>query len=371
MDQNPPSSSNRCDIVTVQPVSIIDHIIKVPDMLSMKELIHSSDDVGGSRPVSAQELKTILSKAASYESRPGGSASNVLRTLASFVGRGGGRVKGKIVGAMGADEWGALFEQSMKNKGVDTSCLYEKEGNTGCCCVVTCNEMRTMRTMFENAAKLTPENLTIEHIRGARYVFVSLYCFYQQGLVEKIVELGQAAGCHIVCDLASWDIVEKFGDRLLNILEKSPVEICFCNEDEAKKVAMIGQECVNPTIEKGAQCLLDHGASKVIVTQGKDGSSLFYKDGDAVVRFHQEAYKVESIEDVTGAGDAFSAGVLWGLLQGFELTTALRLGSLSGSAVIQCMGADISPEKWAWFYDTLQLDASVVPRNTSDQRINK
>lgn len=370
MDVTPSSSSERCDIVTVQPVSIIDHIIKVPDMLCMTELIHSSDDIGGSRPISAKELKDILSKAVSYESRPGGSASNVLRTLASFVGQGDARVKGRIVGAMGADEWGALFEQSMKEKGIDTTCLYEKEGNTGCCCVVTCNEMRTMRTMFENAAKLTPENLTIEHIQGARYVFVSSYCFYQEGLVEKIVALGHAAGGHIVCDLASWDIVEKFGDRLLNILETFPIEICFCNEDEAKKMAMVGQECANPTIEKGARRLLDHGASKVIVTQGKDGSSLFYKEGDAVIRFHQEPYKVESIEDVTGAGDAFSAGVLWGLLQGFELTTALRLGSLSGSAVIQCMGADISPEKWAWFYDTLEIDAN-IPRNNTEHLIKE
>lgn len=366
--ENPPSSPQRCDIVTVQPISIIDHIIKVPDMLSMTELIHSSDDVGGSRPVTAEELKDILSKSASYESRPGGSASNVLRTLASFVRDGDVRVKGRIVGAIGADKWGSLFKQSMREKGIDTTFLYEKEGNTGCCCVVTCDEMRTMRTMFENAAKLTPANLTMEHIQGARYVFVSSYCFYQNGLVEKIVELGQESGCHIVCDLASWDIVEKFGDRLLTILEKNPIDICFCNEDEAKKMAMLGQACANPTIEQGAQRLLDHGSKKVIVTQGKDGSSLFYKKGDSVVRYHQDAYKIESIEDVTGAGDAFSAGVLWGLLQGFELTTALRLGSLAGSTVIQCTGADISPDSWAWFYDKLQFDFD-APRNNKNEHL--
>jgi sugar/nucleoside kinase (ribokinase family) len=43
--------------------------------------------------------------------------------------------------------------------------------------------------------------------------------------------------------------------------------------------------------------------------------------------------------DTTGAGDAYAAGLLYGLAQGFELARAGALGSLAASEVISHFGA--------------------------------
>ena len=47
--------------------------------------------------------------------------------------------------------------------------------------------------------------------------------------------------------------------------------------------------------------------------------------------------------DLTGAGDLYAAGFLFGLTQGLSLETAGKLGSLAASEIISHVGA--RPEK--------------------------
>lgn len=65
----------------------------------------------------------------------------------------------------------------------------------------------------------------------------------------------------------------------------------------------------------------------VIVTQGERGSLL--RRGREVEEIPSVA--AERVVDPTGAGDAYRAGLLYGLVQGFPLERAARIGSLLGS----------------------------------------
>lgn len=346
---------DTCDIVTVQPVSIVDHIVLVDDEADMKRILGDDDEceIGGSHPISSQQMNVIESQGKVIESKPGGSASNMLRNLASLGG------SCRIVGGRGSDQWGSHFHKSMADRGIDTRYLCVKDGNTGCCCVLTCGNVRTMRPMFESAATFVAKDLQPIHFKGARVLFVSSYCFYHQGLVERMIELGREQGCIIALDMASFEIVRKFSQEITSVLQQ--VDVCFCNEDEAKEFAIRSDpmcpEEMYTTI--GAQYLLENGVLQaVIVTLGEQGCTLFSKldgprDGTRV-----GGYRVENVLDTTGAGDAFSAGFLWGYIKGYDISTCLHIANLTGAAVVQCIGSEISPNMMTWLQERISTYVS-------------
>ena len=74
---------------------------------------------------------------------------------------------------------------------------------------------------------------------------------------------------------------------------------------------------------------MKYGPPTVVVTEGTKGST-GYENG----KFHkQPAYKVKTV-DTTGAGDAFHAGYLYGLLKGFDLAERLKWGA--AVAALKC-----------------------------------
>ena len=82
-----------------------------------------------------------------------------------------------------------------------------------------------------------------------------------------------------------------------------------------------------------AKYLLESGVGCVALKMGERGS--FVSDGRQ--SHHVEAFHVEAL-DATGAGDAFAAGFLCGVLQGCGLEESARLGSACGALCATQMG---------------------------------
>jgi adenosine kinase len=72
----------------------------------------------------------------------------------------------------------------------------------------------------------------------------------------------------------------------------------------------------------------------LIVTEGGDGS-VIYVDGSPL---RIPSVKAEAVLDPTGCGDAYRAGLLYGIAQGFDWPTTGRLASLMGSIKIASRG---------------------------------
>lgn len=107
---------------------------------------------------------------------------------------------------------------------------------------------------------------------------------------------------------------------------------------------------VNKTGWKQADLVaeLDGG---LIVTHGGDGSQLITRDGET----HIPSVKPASIQDPTGCGDAFRAGLLFGLERGWDPADACRLGSILGSIKIAHpapQGHKVDPEKIVQVFKT-------------------
>jgi sulfofructose kinase len=67
----------------------------------------------------------------------------------------------------------------------------------------------------------------------------------------------------------------------------------------------------------------------VVVTRGQAGADAYA----ASTELHVDAVAADQV-DATGAGDAFTAGLLHGLLQGDDMATALEVGAAWGAATV-------------------------------------
>ena len=67
----------------------------------------------------------------------------------------------------------------------------------------------------------------------------------------------------------------------------------------------------------------------VVVTRGREGADAYNASGEV----HVDAVSADQI-DATGAGDAFTVGLLHGLLQGDDMVTALQAGAAWGAATV-------------------------------------
>ncbi len=72
----------------------------------------------------------------------------------------------------------------------------------------------------------------------------------------------------------------------------------------------------------------------LFITHGGRGSSIYTDAGEQQI----EAVQATAIEDPTGCGDAYRAGLLYGISNDMDLATAARLGSLMGALKIAVQG---------------------------------
>lgn len=316
----------------------------------------------------------LLEQAGPHTCHPGGSASNVVRAAARFG------ATARLVGARADDRNGELYATSLRDAGICTKHLIIKTKDvdgtplsTASCCVISNGgqrPQRSMRTMFANTARLEVSELRKELLENSKYLFVSSYACYFEGMISKLVELGAEAGCKIFLDLGSFEIVNAFSGEIDRVFGN--VDICVCNEDEAAAFSELhsvgpdgpgrqsnGLETTDPhrAFDATAQWMLGHGVkSAVIVTLG-DRGCILYERADAArgdKLFEKRVYPAidpeSSVVDSTGAGDAFCGGMLFALSKGMDMARAVEIASTAGSAAVKSVGAVLDDDALAWFH---------------------
>jgi sugar/nucleoside kinase (ribokinase family) len=86
-----------------------------------------------------------------------------------------------------------------------------------------------------------------------------------------------------------------------------------------------------------AAWLRERGVARVAITLGRDGAYAL----DEEVAAHVPPFEVDA-RDETGAGDAFAAGFVYGLLHGWPLARAVRLANAVGALSTTGIGASSS-----------------------------
>jgi sugar/nucleoside kinase (ribokinase family) len=88
----------------------------------------------------------------------------------------------------------------------------------------------------------------------------------------------------------------------------------------------------------GIKEILKKGPKYLIETQGEKGSLIYFLEEDRLKKIKIPPNKVTQVKEATGAGDAFRAGLIKGLLNDWPIEKAARLGSKMGALNVETFG---------------------------------
>ncbi|MCB1111936.1 MAG: adenosine kinase [Chlamydiales bacterium] len=314
----------------------VDHIIRVEE--SFLDTINGGK--GGMVVVDYDTLSHILNTAGGDATRSiGGSAANTIKGLAHF-----GR-SCALFGKIGRDPMGAYFLESATDLGIVS--LYKTTATpTGqVACLVTPDGERTMRTFLGSGTEVVTEDLDPGIFQGTRLVHIEGYSLFYGDLVERAAEMAKDAGAMVSIDLASYELVKQFHDRIISLLY-GYVDVVIANADETWALTGLPPE-------RGCSVLKDICKTAVVLF-GADGC--WVGRGNELI--HGPAFPAHPI-DTTGAGDLFAAGFLHGYLQGHSLEECARYGALTGAAVVEVLGTEIPPVVWEKIHKSIEKSTSL------------
>lgn len=141
----------------------------------------------------------------------------------------------------------------------------------------------------------------------------------------------------------SWDQVNERPRELLTLLRST--EVLIVNQKEGAQLAKVSTRTLPTDILND---LLHLGPKYVALTCGEKGS---YAGNSQQLLFAPPVVNREQVADATGAGDAFTAGFLTGLITDSEnpLVVALTAGTANAASAIESVGA------WSGMLDTDEL----------------
>jgi len=249
---------------------------------------------------------------------PGGSAANTIVGLARLGAAAG------FIGKVANDHEGRLLLDDFKREGVNTEgIIIANEGKSGTVSAfVDKNGERALYVHPSVNDTLTYEEISLDHIRQTEFLHLTSVdekpFQTQKRLVKELPE--------VKVSLDPGEIYARKGLVKLRPILKQCL-VVMPSEGEVKLITGKGWT-------EGAEQLLHEGTGIVAVKLGERGC--YVTDGSQ--RHVVPAYKTKVV-DTTGAGDAFCAGFLYGLLKKKDLYECGRLGNFVASRCIAEVGA--------------------------------
>ncbi|MFN8514480.1 MAG: carbohydrate kinase family protein [Thermomicrobiales bacterium] len=236
--------------------------------------------------------------------------------LAAAAARLGLRVR--LVGKVGDDLFGQFLLGALTQAGVDTTLVRVVPERSAITVALSKSDDRALVTYAGTIATLAASDIPSAALEGTRRLHIGSY-FLQRTLqpdCAAILQRAQARGIATSLDPGD-DPDDTWDAELARVL---PHVDCFLpNEREATRIA--GME--SPA---AALAALARRVPSVAIKLGVEGAVA--RVGGAEHRV--SAYPVRAI-DTTGAGDAFDAGFLWGVVRGLPPRECLRLGAATGA----------------------------------------
>lgn len=254
----------------------------------------------------------------------GGCASNAAMDMAR-VG-----VDVNVVGCVGNDAFGQFIIDTLDAAGAGTR-LIQKLDTVGTAATLIVNvageDRRFIHTLGANA-KLTVADIPWDELKKSKVLYVGGYLLMtslDQLELADVFRQARAAGVTTVLDVVLpgtggyWEKLEKLLPH---------TDVFLPNTDEAALITGLDDPKAQATRFHEA------GAGTVVITCGGDGTYLCTKD----LRIKAEIYRFPYVGG-TGAGDAFDAGYIAGLLQGLAPLECLAWGNVLGGSCVRAISA--------------------------------
>ena len=269
----------------------------------------------------------------------GGSPYNVLLDLAKM----GAGFPLQGAGLVGQDSLGQYILEDCRNHGIDPKFISVSPGSSTSYTDVMTEKDGGRRTFFHNrGANATWCGDDLDFAETSARIFHLGYLL----LLDAIDDADDVHGTRGAALLAkareaglktSIDVVSEDSDRFSRIVGPALklVDYCILNEVEASKVTGVKVreegKLLDDGIEEASSKLFELGARELVAIHFPEGSFAQSAGGEKV-RHGSLALPKGYIKGAAGAGDAFCAGVLYGVHESLSLEKCLLIGTCAATA---------------------------------------
>jgi len=276
-----------------------------------------------------------LEEQATYKRFAGGAPAN----FAAGVRRLG--LSSGMITKVGNDFFGHFLIKKLKEVRVDiTQIKLTDEYRTALAFVGLDKNMNPNFSFYRSPCAdimLNEQEIDENYIKSAKLLMcgtVSMTDEPARSAIFKAIEYAKKHGLQIACDPNLRDELWHFKDpreHIFRVLKDTDIFLPSISEAEF----ITGEKG-----ERAFEAILELGPSIIGITRGAEGATILTKDGT----FSAPSYKVEVV-DTTGAGDAFAAGLITGLLTNLPLEKIVYFANAVSALKITRKGAMNVPER--------------------------
>jgi len=281
---------------------------------------------------------------------PGGAGG----TIATVLARLGNRVV--LAARVGNGPFAELALSRVREAGVDTRLTQiDREVQTSSVTLlITPDAQRTMISSGGASRRLNAAELVVGDLTDCDALVMSAYSLIgglQREYAVRALEVAKRGRLTTFIDMGS-GAVNALKDRLITLVQD--VDYLLMNQREL--VTLTGESSISDAVVG----LAERGIKRVIVKVGELGSIVVTPELTELI----EAWPVKSV-DSTGAGDYYTAAFAHGIMQGYDLRYAARMGNVAGALNATFVGAQTC------VFDAATLQAHVQQMTTARQAATK
>lgn len=266
----------------------------------------------------------------SYKAAAGGSLSNTLVALARLGSGtiGGSELNVAMAGSIGSDPLGSFYRTKLHRANVNFISQPVNDGTTGTVIVLTTPDaQRTMLAYQGTSSAVGYDPYLANIISKTNLLVIEGYLFELPDTITTILracEDARANGSLIAVTASDMSCIERCYDDFWEVIGNY-ADIVFANSNEARALCDLSP-VENPIV---AARYLSHSVPLVSVTDGPQGSFIGVK-GEAIYIPPSPCI----LTDTCGAGDAYAAGILYGILRGVSDLKGMGLLASQVAAVV-------------------------------------
>ncbi len=314
---------------------LMDIIVRVPH----EAIARLGVAAGSMNLVDYERQQEALNAGVVVRQLPGGSCANTVRGVRwlrwlreqRYSHAAGTLLTAAYTGAVGRDRDGQGFEALLETEGV-IPLLARKRTPTGSSVIlVTPDSQRTMFTYLGACRELEEADLDRVRIREASILHTTGYMWdteNQERAARSAVTTARAARTLVSFDVADPFVVKRYRESLLQWIPGN-VDVLFANQEELQELT--GRHGDEQATLRAAADL----APTVAMKTGARGCAVMHRG----TVYRCAAHPAERV-DTTGAGDAFAAGYLFGLLYGLEAAACAAAANIVAGGIVSVDGCN-------------------------------
>lgn len=281
----------------------------------------------------------------SFSKSVGGSPSNIIIGAAKLG------LKTAFIGKVSRDGMGEYIRNVFEGLGIDTrGLIYDKTGARNCLAILEVISAERSGVYAavdegifhgtylyrEGTADMLLERSEIDEelVAASRAVLVTGTAFSlepSRGAMFQILEYAKKHGAMVALDLdyrpSGWTSREETAECYQSILPYC--DIVIGNREEFDVIEYLSMPD-NTSNQRSAERLLEQGVGTVIVKDGKNGSWGYRPNETPICRGVIPTKALKTF----GSGDAYAAGLMYGILNGYSLGESIEMGTANASLAL-------------------------------------